>query len=477
MNKKIILLLFWIFGINSSGYANNTHDKILLKENNFSLGYNSFEAKYYVFYYDRYYTRDDNSKHWKEFPITHNDFPSPISYGRLKHIEKNGKNYFVQSGGGSVYTHSNDSIIRIDKSEEYKLQFSSYLYVKDDTIFNMGGYGYFNNYDKILFFDENRDNGWFLYETKNNIPDPSNAFLNYHDRKNNHIYYFGGTYNLVNKPASKKGSQYNILRFSTVNKNWENLGNIDLQFSNKTDFIYNYHNARNNRSFKFFDENYLYVLIFDDLYTFNLRENSFTISDFKVENINQISPVIYNKNTKEVMYITKYTLDEFPEISIKKIDDFIPKNYREKHYIYSTSNSGWDYTIIFLTLMLITTIFYWRKIEALFVDKSLIVENDKILLNGKKILIFDESEENTLKFIINNNYKDGIGTNELFDIIENGSQSFDNKRKKLSIILNNINTKLKAITNIPEDMVQSVPSKEDNRLRNYRLNKKLFKNN
>ena len=210
------------------------------------------------------------------------------------------------------------------------------------------------------------------------------------------------------------------------------------------------------------------------MYTFNLRENSFTVSDFKIDNINQVSPIIYNKNTKEVMYITKYTLDEYPEISIKKMDDFIPENFREKHYVYSTSNSGWNYTIIFITLIIITTIFYWRKIEGLFIDKGLIIESDKILFNGKQILIFDENEEKTLKFIINKNNFDGVGTNELFDIIENGSQSFDNKRKKLSIVLNNINTKLRAVTNIPEDMIQSIPSKEDNRLRNYRLNKKLF---
>ena len=474
MNKKVILLFFWIFSIKSDGYANNSSEKLLLKENNFSLGYNSSERKYYVFYYDRYYTRDDNSKEWIEFPITYNDFPNPVSFGRLDHIEKKGINYFVQSGGGAVYTHSNDSIIRIDNSDDFKLQFSSYLYVKDDTIFNMGGYGYFNNYDKILFFDENRNNEWFLYETKNFIPDPSNVFLNYHDRVNNHIYYFGGLYHVKTKAISKKELQYNVLRFSTEDKSWEILGEIDLQFSNKTDFIYNYQNARNNRSFKFFDENFLYVLIFDDLYTFNLRENSFTISDFKVENINQVSPIVYNKNTKEVMFITKYTLEQYPEISIKKMDDFIPKNYREKHYIYSTSNSGWNYTIIFIALIIITTIFYWKKIEALFVDKNLILENDNILFNGKKILIFDENEEKTLKYIINKTNKTGVGTDELFDIIENGSQSFDNKRKRLSIILNNINLKLRAITNIPEDMIQSVPSKEDNRLRNYRLNKKLF---
>ena len=167
MNKKVILLFFWIFSIKSDGYANNSSEKLLLKENNFSLGYNSSERKYYVFYYDRYYTRDDNSKEWVEFPITYNDFPNPVSFGRLDHIEKKGINYFVQSGGGAVYTNSNDSIIRIDNSDDFKLQFSSYLYVKDDTIFNMGEYGYFNNYDKILFFDENRNNEWFLYETKN----------------------------------------------------------------------------------------------------------------------------------------------------------------------------------------------------------------------------------------------------------------------------------------------------------------------
>lgn len=474
MNKKVILLFFWIFSIKSDGYANNSSEKLLLKENNFSLGYNSSEGKYYVFYYDRYYTRDENSKEWIEFPITYNDFPNPVSFGRLNHIEKNGKNYFVQSGGGAVYTHSNDSIIRVDNSDEHKLQFGSYIYVKDDTIFNLGGYGYFNNYDKILYYDEKRNNEWFLYETKNNIPDPSNEFLKYHDRTNNHIYYFGGKYNLMSNPISKEKTQYNILRFSTINKNWETLGKIDLQFSNKTDYIYNYHNSINNRSFNFFDENYLYVLIYNDLYTFNLRENSFTISDFKLDNINQVSPIIYNKNTKEVMFITKYTLEQYPEISIKKMDDFLPKDYKEKHYIYSTSNSGWNYTIIFIALIIITTIFYWKKIEALFINKNLILENDNILFNGKKILIFDENEEKILKHIINKTNKNGIGTDELFDMIENGSQSFDNKRKKLSVILNNINTKLRAITNIPEDMVQSVPSKEDNRLRNYRLNKKLF---
>ena len=35
--------------------------------------------------------------------------------------------------------------------------------------------------------------------------------------------------------------------------------------------------------------------------------------------------------------------------------------------------------------------------KALFIDKGLIIESDKILFNGKQILIFDENEEKTTK--------------------------------------------------------------------------------
>jgi hypothetical protein len=338
----------------------------------------------------------------------------------------------------------------------------------------MGGYGYYSNFDKILYFD-NETFEWYKYNTENDLlSNASNDFLIFHDREEKEIYYFGGKFDVTKKIIDKENLQYSLMKFSTTEKRWDKLGDLDFSFSNRRDYIYDYHQSILKRSFHFFDENFLYVLILNDLYTFDLRNNFFTISDFNIENINTSNKIIYNEEKKEVMYFTKFTSENYPQVVVRKIEDFIPKNYREKHYIYSTSNSGWNYTIAFFILIIITTIFYRRKIEALFIDKNLIIENDKVLFDGKEILIFDENEEKTLKYIINKTNKSGVGTDELFDIIENGSQSFDNKRKKLSIILNNINTKLRAITNIPEDMVQSIPSKEDNRLRNYKLNKKLF---
>ena len=484
MNKTTLFLFTSLMIICRISVSFPFDNNLEIKETNYSYGYISYEKKYYVIFKDKYFTKHVDEDSWSEQKITYNDYDLNEYFGLSMHELKNEK-ILLQSGGGPVYKLSNDSLYRIDRSRWHKTQNMSYTYVQNDTLFNLGGYGYFNNFDKILYFD-NKTFEWYKYNSKNDLYDnASNDFLIFHDRKEEEIFYFGGKFDVTPQNIEKENLQYTVMKFSNHNKRWDKIGNLDINnsnfdrynmnyYKNKRDYIYDYHQSILKRSFNFFDENYLYLLIFNELYTFDFKNNSFTISDFSLDNINTLNKIIYNPDYKELMYITSFTSENYPEVIIQKIDDFLPKDYKEKHYIYSTSNSGWNYAIVFLILIIISTIIYWKKIEGLFIDKSLILENDKVLFNGKKILIFDENEEKTLKYIIDKNKKNGVGTDELFDIIENGSQSFDNKRKRLSIILNNINLKLRAITNIPEDMIQSIPSKEDNRLRNYRLNKKLF---
>ena len=473
MNKTTLLLFMSLMIICRISVSFPFNNNLEIKETNYSYGYISYEKKYYVIFKDKYFTKHVDEDTWSEQIITYNDYDLNEYFGLSMH-ELNNEKILLQNGGGPVYKLSNDSLYRIDRSRWHKTQNMSYTYVQNDTLFNLGGYGYFNNFDKILYFD-NKTFEWYKYNSKNDLYDnASNDFLIFHDRKEEEIFYFGGKFDVTPQNIEKENLQYSIMKFSASNKRWDKVGNLDFSFSNKRNYIYDYHQSLLKRSFNFFDENYLYLLIFNELYTFDFKNNFFTISDFSLDNINTLNKIIYNPDYKELMYITSFTSENYPEVIIQKIDDFLPKDFKEKHYIYSTSNSGWNYAIVFLILIIISTIINWKKIEGLFIDKSLILENDKVLFNGKKILIFDENEEKTLKYIIDKNKKNGVGTDELFDIIENGSQSFDNKRKRLSIILNNINLKLRAITNIPEDMIQSIPSKEDNRLRNYRLNKKLF---
>ena len=484
MNKTTLFLFTSLMIICRISVSFPFDNNLEIKETNYSYGYISYEKKYYVIFKEKYFTKHVDEDSWSEQKITYNDYDLNEYFGLSMH-ELNNEKILLQNGGGPVYKLSNDSLYRIDRSRWHKTQNMSYTYVQNDTLFNLGGYGYFNNFDKILYFD-NKTFEWYKYNSKNDLYDnASNDFLIFHDGEEKEIYYFGGKFDVTPQNIEKENLQYSIMKFSINNKRWDKIGNLDINnsnfdrynmnyYKNKRDYIYDYHQSILKRSFNFFDNNYLYLLIFNELYTFDFRNNSYTISDFNIENINTSNKVIYNPDSKELMYITSFTSEKYPEVVIQKIDDFLPKKHKEKHYIYSTSNSGWDYAIIFMILIIIIIIVYLKKIKILFIDKGLILENDKVLFNGNQILIFDENEEKTLKYIIDKNKNNGVGTDELFDIIENGSQSFDNKRKRLSIILNNINLKLRAITNIPEDMIQSIPSKEDNRLRNYRLNKKLF---
>ena len=473
MNKTTLFLFMSLMIICQISVSFPFDNNLEIKETNYTYGYISYEKKYYVIFKDKYFTKHVDEDTWSEQKIIYNDYDLNEYFGLSIH-ELNNEKILLQNGGGPVYKLSNDSLYRIDRSRWHKTQNMSYTYVQNDTLFNLGGYGYFNNFDKILYFD-NQTFEWYKYSSKNDLyENASNDFLIFHDKEEEEIFYFGGKFHVTPQSIEKENLQYSIMKFSTSQKKWDKVGNLDFSFSNKRNYIYDYHQSILKRSFNFFDDKHLYLLIFNELYTFDFKNNSFTISDFSLENINTLNRIIYNPDYKELMYITSFTSKNYPEVIIQKIDDFLPKGYKEKHYIYSTSNSGWDYTIIFMVVLIISTIIYWKKIEGLFIDKTLILEKDKILFNGKQILIFDQNEEKTLKYIIDKNKKNGVGTDELFDIIENGSQTFDNKRKRLSIILNNINLKLKAITNIPEEMIQSVPSKEDNRLRNYRLNKKLF---
>jgi len=472
MNKTVIFLILGFLCICNHIFSQPLKKSLQIKETNYTYGYNSHEKKYYVVFEDKYFTKHIDEEEWKENKIIFNNYELNEYYG-LKMLELYDEKIFLQNGGGPVYKLSNDSLYKIDRSRWHKTQNMSYPYVLNDTLFNLGGYGYFNNFDKILYFD-NTTYEWYKYNSTNDLySNASNDFLIFHDKEEENIYYFGGKFDVTPRSLEKENLQYSVMRFSTKEKKWDKIGTLDFKISNRRDYVYDYHQSILKRSFHFFDEKHLYLLIYNDLYTFNFRDNSFTVSDFNIENINTLNKIIYNPDSKEVMYITSFTSENYPEVVIKKIDEFLPDTIKAKHYIYTTSNAGWNYTLAFIILSIFTAIYYRKKIEALFVDKRLILEDDKILYGGEIILIFDENEDKVLKFIINKNT--GVSSHELFDVIENGSQTFDNKRKKLSIVLNNINTKLKAITNIAEDMIESIPSKEDNRLRNYRLNKKLFK--
>lgn len=73
---------------------------------------------------------------------------------RLSYLYYSDKIRFLSAGGGTVYEYKNDSLYRIDKSFEFQSRFSSYNFVRGDSIISVGGSGEFNVQNNIIYFTD-----------------------------------------------------------------------------------------------------------------------------------------------------------------------------------------------------------------------------------------------------------------------------------------------------------------------------------
>src|SRR6056300_864522 len=92
--------------------------------------------------------------------------------------------------GGSILKIKGDSIFRIDNSYEHRMQISSLEFIRNDTIFRYGGYGFFENRNFFTYY--NREiNGWEFFNIKGEqIPEELSDFLYY--KTKDKLYIFGG---------------------------------------------------------------------------------------------------------------------------------------------------------------------------------------------------------------------------------------------------------------------------------------------
>ena len=77
---------------------------------------------------------------------------------------------------GMYYKSFGDTIRRIDNSFNHKMTNFSDVFVKNDTIFKYGGYGYWSNRNSITYFD-NETKEWEYYKINPPQIPPSLAFF------------------------------------------------------------------------------------------------------------------------------------------------------------------------------------------------------------------------------------------------------------------------------------------------------------
>ena len=353
---------------------------------------------------------------------------------------KDNKTYFISIRGGEVYKEDvYESLSRIDKSYDHKMQSDSPILIKSDTIFKFGGYGFWSMRNFITYFDLEQFEWFPLDYSNNNLSEGySNTF--FHSIEND-FYFFGG--NKMNGFFEIKPN-FKIYHFSNQKKEWNEIGELDKQFS--LDDFHFIHNS----SFYIIDESSLIEvdLINKTISSYNKHTSLHSGFDSK-NSISTIgNKVFFVTRENDELYLNSIPLEELLSEPITK-RSFLVTNYSYLYFLLGF--------IFFISVILLK-----RKKTSLLI----IVKNQQLLMGRKKLEI-SKFQYQLINILIDNNRT----VNKDFDILnENDYLNKYHFQRTLKNEILQINLVFKTLTSSNDDMIIIKKDEVDKRINIYQLN-------
>lgn len=364
-------------------------------------------------------------------------------------ILKKNKLLFLENRGGDILAlNSNDSLVKVDNSNISNFFIGSSIFIKKDTIFKHGGYGYWTQSNFLTYY-EDFTKEWQIYPISQNSKIPpdiaSHASLIIDDS----YYFFGGA--SISENGSRVVSNLNeeVWCYNFKEKKWHLIGTF------LRDHIIPIYTSFTKGSSLF---------ILDDkkqLYEIDLLSN--LITKYK------IAPILYRfiKEIKPIYYKgLVYFLDDLGNINKISITE-LTKEVEEINVFYKNQN--------FLQIVLIVTFFS----IVFFIIFNSYKEYDnnkklKLLENGIRFKNkFIELEELSIA-IIRMVEREEAELSKVYDLVKkNHLSKIQNERIKNQFI-DQINMKLSVLTGEKEDFLIVSKSSFDKRYKTISINKSIF---
>ena len=345
----------------------------------------------------------------------------------------------VSVGGGQVYKVVNDTLIREDFSFNHKMSFDSAVFVKNDTIYKFGGYGFWSSRNFFTYFD-NSSKEWEFHASNSMLLPPPIHNFNYKLLDEEFIITNGYSPNV--NTGTKNQIVSDIWKYNFTDRKWDNLGVSNLpKYDNIIEIDNDVFYARKLKTMDFIFVDYLNN-IFYDVETAN--------TSFPVNGINSI--------------IKGDTLYAYKE------GNFLKKPYRELIYtskgitekrIYLRSIeliNGLGLSSFTLVALLISCILFLKYRQN---QKPRITQLG-LRFKGTSYDML-ESEKNIIKAIIS---KEEVMSQEIYDLVENDNLSYPQNNKIKNDTIKKINNKLEKVLGIKE-FIKSKKLPEDARVLVY----------
>ena len=350
--------------------------------------------------------------------------------------------------GGSILKIKGDSIFRIDNSYEHKMQLGSLEFIRNDTLFRYGGYGFFENRNFFTFYDK-KINGWESLDINGDIiPERISDFM-YHFNKDK--LYISGGYRF---DKFKKDIKYKNLKtylFDFNSKKWSVIGDLNTSFFYERNCFY-----LDENSFVNFTDGMIYVMNFEknSIKKFSSNPISKKIeSSFFKPFINK-NNVFYFELENDVLNIKSTPLGEFIS-NLKSI---------ENERIYGVSY--WLYSLIILILILIFLLYIVYK---KFMNKIIRI-GDGFFYNLKKIKLTEKEKVIFNLLFTSSKKRNSVENRIITDFFEDKNLNYGTINRRKNEFINYLNNKIKLIINTDKDIVVRINSSIDKREVNYSVN-------
>lgn len=352
---------------------------------------------------------------------------------------KDGKEIlFTRYGAQTVFSYDPDlrSLKRLDMTLYSGYNFFATQFIRKDTLYSAGGYGFWRFTNVVTYFDRIKGE-WEIVRTSGNSPNTIAGGYQGYDA-NDDVLYSGASRYLANDAQLNTFYSSNLFKYDFKTSTWEELGKINSELP--------YHTNRD----IFWTGNYFLHWYYYKLFIIDPLANSV----FLYSNPRQIflhGDQIFIRGDSVFVYwdgkksIQKFSLKEVLSKS-KRIGDF----YSKPNYIL--------YSGISLILLLILTSIYfnWKKVRRWRVQ---------VILDQQELILF----EALLKLDVGS-YLNGNDVNDLLDLF---GKSLESQRKVRMNVINQLNFKLKQKFKI-NDAVQRIDDPTDKRYRLYFLNPRLL---
>ena len=360
---------------------------------------------------------------------------------QFQQIIKTDKTAFITtSGTGIVYEQKDlsDSIVyfsRIDSTIYDGYNFDDIKFSYRDTIFSVGGFGYWRNNGQIRYFSENKE--WELLFPEILFGISSRNIWNL-DSKN-------GLLSIITENSDRKSC---LLKINLSKHQWEIQESFNNLFENQ---ILN----ANEKPVQIQLNNGGSLLVYTDkVYYLNLSMNTLKIetdksltnffNKFNVRN----NPVVNIDNKLIIAHILENKIDSV-SFSINNFSDIAPILNDNKQF-----SRNWIFLILGLVVLIIGIAFYFK-------------------FSKKPVILFSEFEKQFLKKLLSKSGKQ-LDIDSLNYLLGLSKKSVEIQKKNRSEFLNKLDQKLRELLNTEDVLIIRVKDESDKRIFLYQLNEAFF---